>query len=167
MAVLYDESSLEKIRDWFIAHEVTISVAESVTSGHLQAALSSAENAMQFYQGGITAYNGGQKTRHLRVEPIYALDNDCVSQRVAEQMAVGSNHLFISDYAVAITGYASPQPKEGITSLFAFVAVAKGQKVIHAKRITSAKKNPSDAQVDYTNQVLRMLVGALKMDGEE
>lgn len=162
MNALYDKACLEKVKDWFIAHRATISVAESVTAGHLQAALSSAENAMQFFQGGITAYNAGQKTRHLNVEPIYALEKDCVSREVAIQMARGSNHLFVSDYAIAITGYASPQPREGITTLFAFVAVAKGEEVIRTEKITSAKKNPADVQVDYANQVLHMLAEGLK-----
>lgn len=161
MSAVYDESSLEKIRDWFIANRTTISVAESVTAGHLQAALSAAENAMQFFQGGITAYNAGQKTRHLSVEPIYALEKDCVSREVAVQMAIGSNHLFISDYGVGITGYASLQPQNGITSLFAFVAIVKGQQTIRLEEITSAKKDPPEVQVDYANQVLRMLVKTL------
>lgn len=55
----YDETVINVIRDLLISRRQTISVAESVTSGHLQAALSSADNAMEFYQGGITAYNAG------------------------------------------------------------------------------------------------------------
>jgi len=162
MKSLYDEFCVEKIRDWLIANKATISVAESVTSGHLQAAISSAENAMQFFQGGITAYNGGQKTRHLMVEPIYALEKDCVSREVAIQMALGSNLLFISDYGIGITGYATPQPREGVTELFAFVAIANGREVIRVEKLNSAEKDPLNVQVDYTNQVLRILVEELK-----
>lgn len=162
MALLYDESCLDKIRDWLIANKSTISVAESVTSGHLQAALSSAENAMQFFQGGITAYNAGQKTRHLMVEPIYALEKDCVSREVAGQMAIGSNLLFISDYGIGITGYATPQPQAGVTALFAFVAIARDREVIRTEKLKSKEKNPVNVQVDYTNQALRILLEELK-----
>ena len=161
MDSLYDERCLEKIRDWLIANKATISVAESVTSGHLQAVISSAENALQFFQGGITAYNAGQKTRHLMVEPIYALEKDCVSPEVAAQMALGSNLLFISDYGIGITGYATPQPKEGVTSLFAYVAIARGREVIRSEKMKTAEKDPVKVQVDYTNQVLRILLEEL------
>jgi nicotinamide-nucleotide amidase len=45
----------------------TIAVAESVTSGNIQAVLSLAKDATAFFQGGITVYNIGQKCRHLLV----------------------------------------------------------------------------------------------------
>lgn len=162
MSQLYDEPTVNIIRDLLISRQQTVSVAESVTSGYLQAALSSAENAMQFYQGGITAYNAGQKTRHLQVEPIHALNSDCVSERTAAEMAIGSNRLFLSDYAIGITGYATPQPQDGIHELFAFVAIAVGQDLLHASRLVCDRKNPIDAQLDYTNQALRIFLQVLK-----
>ena len=57
---MYDIEALNEIRDRLTGNGESLAVAESVTSGHLQAALSSAENASHFYQGGITAYNLGQ-----------------------------------------------------------------------------------------------------------
>src|SRR5690606_5685222 len=114
MVIPYDETLINSIRDHLISRGQTISVAGSVTSGHLQAARSFADNDLQFYQGGITAYNAGQKTRHLQVEPIHALTCDCVSEQTAVEMARGSNQLFLSEYAIGITGYATPQPEDGI-----------------------------------------------------
>ena len=55
--MLYDEEVINQIKEWLTAHKQTIAVAESVTAGHLQAALSSAVEASKFFQGGITAYN--------------------------------------------------------------------------------------------------------------
>ena len=52
----------------------TIAVAESVTAGNLQAVFSLAKDATAFFQGGITAYNIGQKCRHLLVEPTHAIN---------------------------------------------------------------------------------------------
>lgn len=43
----------------------TIAIAESCTSGLLQNAFSQAENATFVFQGGMTLYNLGQKTKHL------------------------------------------------------------------------------------------------------
>lgn len=160
--MLYDTSCLNDLTDFLTRNRLTVSVAESVTSGHLQAALSSAEKALQFFQGGITAYNAGQKTRHLMVEPIYALENDCVSEEVAAQMARGSNHLFISDYGIGITGYATKPPGSGLSELFAFTAIAKGPQVIKIEKLTSDGKDITGVQVDYTNQALRLLLRILE-----
>ena len=84
---LFDKSQLKKIHALLVKRKETIAVAESVTSGLLQAAFSQAEDASAFYQGGITAYNLGQKYRHLKVEPIYADNCYCVSQKVSNEMA--------------------------------------------------------------------------------
>src|SRR5690348_6264721 len=92
----------------------TVAVAESVTSGNLQAIFSLAKNATLFFQGGMTAYNIGQKCRHLMVEPTHAIECNCVSQKVSEQMAAEICHLFTSDYGIGITGYASPVPEKNI-----------------------------------------------------
>jgi nicotinamide mononucleotide (NMN) deamidase PncC len=80
---MYDLKEINVIKDYMLRSNQTVSVAESVTSGHIQAALSRAEFAMKFFQGGITAYNLGQKYRHLQVEPIHAQFTNFVSERVA------------------------------------------------------------------------------------
>lgn len=59
--MLYDEDIVNDIKDLLADRKETLSVAESVTAGHLQAAFSSALEATKFFQGGITAYNAGQK----------------------------------------------------------------------------------------------------------
>src|SRR5688572_33040104 len=109
----------DPVRDILLKRKQTVSVAESVTAGHLQVAFSLAENAMDFFQGGITVYNLGQKTRHLGVNPIHGIECNCVSEQIAVQMARQVNQLFLSDWGLAITGYASPVPEENITELFA------------------------------------------------
>src|SRR5690606_8728169 len=114
------------------------------------------------YQGGITAYNAGQKTRHLQVEPIHALTCDCVSEQTAVEMAQGSNQLFLSEYAIGITGYATPQPEDGIHELFAFVAIARRQDLLRATRLLSHEKHPLDVQVDFTNQALKLFLTAIQ-----
>src|SRR5690242_510251 len=102
----YDPSLLTRIKNKMISQQLTLSVAESVTAGNLQVALSQSEGATQFFQGGITTYNIGQKSRHLNVDPIYALKCNCVDELITGQMALQANQLFLSSYAIGITGYA-------------------------------------------------------------
>src|SRR5688500_10162567 len=113
---------LNHIKTILLEKKQTVAVAESVTAGHLQVMLSLAENAQEFFQGGITTYNLGQKSRHLHVDPIHAISCNCVSERVAAQMANHVASLFMSDWGIAITGYASPVPEKNIQQLFACYA---------------------------------------------
>jgi nicotinamide-nucleotide amidase len=159
--MLYDERVVNKIKDLLTAKKQTIAVAESVTAGHLQAALSSAIEASEFFQGGITAYNLGQKCRHLQVEPIAASNNDCVAEEVARVMALNVAHLFASHFSIAITGYASKMPEKGLNDLYAYFAIVNDNKVILSEKI-STNKERVDAQVDYTGQVLKKLATLLE-----
>ncbi len=159
--MLYDEKLINNIKDRLTQNKQTISVAESVTAGHLQAALSSAIEASRFFQGGITAYNLGQKSRHLDVDPIHAEENDCVADKVARQMALSVATMFTSHYSIAITGYAAKMPEKGLNDLFAWFAIALEGRIILCEKITTEKERV-DAQVDYTWQVLRKLGELLK-----
>ncbi|MEX6689652.1 CinA family protein [Danxiaibacter flavus] len=160
--MIYPIKLLNEIKDRLIHSQHTIAVAESVTSGHLQAAFSLADEATFFYQGGITAYNLGQKSRHLLVEPIHAVKNNCVSAPIACDMAINVSRLFVSHYGVGITGYAATIPEEGINDLFAFYAISLNGKIVHQAKITADKSSMLDAQLYYTEQVLNGLYSVLQ-----
>jgi PncC family amidohydrolase len=104
----YNVAVINKIKKILVEKEQTIAVAESVTSGHLQAGFSLTKEAMQFFQGGMTAYNLGQKARHFHVDPIHAFRYNCVSETVANDMSREVAKIFSSDWGISITGYASP-----------------------------------------------------------
>ena len=54
------------IKNHLTKNSESIAVAESVTSGLFQLAFGTIEDASSSYQGEITAYNPGQKYRHLK-----------------------------------------------------------------------------------------------------
>jgi nicotinamide-nucleotide amidase len=158
----YNKEVVNAIKQIIVANGETIAVAESVTAGHLQAALSVAMEASDFFQGGITCYNLGQKARHLNIEPIYAEKENCIHQQVANTMAIEVSKLFISHYGLGITGYASVVPEKEQEGLYAYFAIAYNQEVVWQKRLTSSKEKPFDVQVDYTNQMLEHLLEYLQ-----
>ncbi|HEX8332442.1 MAG TPA: nicotinamide-nucleotide amidohydrolase family protein [Segetibacter sp.] len=153
---MYNQTTINAIRDLLVNAGETIAVAESVTSGHLQAALSSGEEASKYFQGGLTAYNAGQKTRHLNIEPIYANKVNCVADKIASAMAIEVSKLFISDYGIGITGYATIVPECEKEGLFAWFAIAYKKEVVLLKKITTAKLG-INAQINYTEQVIEQL----------
>lgn len=134
----------------------SIAVAESVTSGLLQAAFSNADAASFFFQGGITAYNIGQKCRHLLVEPLHAIECNCVSEKIAQQMSTHACDLFLSDYAIGITGYASTLPEKNINELFCYYSISLKDKIIKSGRINAGTEEGLDTQLYYVNNVLEL-----------
>ena len=103
---------------------LSLAVAESLTCGLLEARVGSISGASEFFRGGITAYTLDEKARHLGVDRSAAAPVNCVSSRVAEQMARGACELFGSDVGVATTGYAEPSPAWGVATPHAWWAVA-------------------------------------------
>lgn len=160
--MIYIEDTVNSIKDILVGNEETIAVAESVTAGHLQAAFSAGIEASKYFQGGITAYNLGQKARHLHIDPILAGKVNCVAAKIANTMAIEVSRMFSSDYGIGITGYASIVPECEEEGLFAFFSVAYKQEVVLTKKITCNEKRPSNVQVDYTNQVINKVYEYLK-----
>jgi PncC family amidohydrolase len=160
MKELFDKNAIEAIRNYLLEHQETIAVAESVTSGFIQAAFSTAEEASQFYQGGITAYNVGQKFRHLRVEPVEALACNCVSEKIAQEMALHVCDLFHSQWGMGITGYAAPVP-ESDNKLYAYYAIAHKNRIISTRKVTAKKGDSVKVQLFYVNETLSDLAGCI------
>ncbi|HYC72949.1 MAG TPA: CinA family protein [Opitutaceae bacterium] len=101
----------------------SVAAAESLTTGHVQAAIGAVSGASNYFRGGLTAYTLEHKVRQLGVDRAAAEASDCVSPVVAEQMARGACALFGADVAVATTGYAEPDPARAVRVPHAWWAV--------------------------------------------
>jgi len=100
-----------------------ISVAESLSSGNIQSSLGSVPGATEFFEGGITVYSLEQKVNLLKVDKTHVLRVDCVSGRVAKEMARGVCELFNTQIGVSTTGYAEPSEEMGVEQPFAFFCI--------------------------------------------
>lgn len=156
MMIIFNEHILKKIGQKLLKRQEAIAVGESVTAGLLQFAFSNIPDAAKFLLGGLTAFNIGQKYKHLRVEPLHALEADCVSEKVAAEMAVNICGSFSSDWGIGVTGYASPVPQSG-EKLFAFYAIIYKQKLISKGKIIARHRNPPEVQLFYVNYILGRL----------
>lgn len=156
---LTDNKNLAQLAEQLLKNKLTLAVAESCTAGLIQNVLSQAENAMGFFQGGITAYNSAQKAIHLQVNPIAAEACNAVSKDIAEQMALAVASRFNSELGAAITGYARTVPEEDIDSCFAYIAIASRGKIILSKKITGkSDADLADNQKIYTQKMLDNLL---------
>ncbi|MBS1564704.1 MAG: CinA family protein [Bacteroidetes bacterium] len=157
MQELFDAGLLMAIKKYFSVHHETIAVAESVSSGLLQAAFSATPGADTFYQGGITAYNLQQKLRHLQVEPVHASACNCVSEQVAMEMALHVCQLFQTDWGIGITGYATPVP-ESEYDLYAYYCIVRHDIVLACGRLTpGGDRSPAAVQLHYVRNLLEIL----------
>jgi nicotinamide-nucleotide amidase len=158
---MMDKQELKSISGHLLKRDETVSVSESVTSGLLMNAFSLLDNATSFFQGGITAYNLGQKTRHLAVNPIHAEQVNCVSDAVSRQMALEVAKSFCSNWGIAVTGYAAPVPALNIKSCFAFYAFSYNGNIVSAGKLNTKLKGPFRVQQYYVRQI--MLAFAAKL----
>ena len=145
---------LQIISEYLLKRQETVAIGESVTAGLVMNHLSLAENATGFFQGGLTAYNLGQKTRHLAVEPIHADQLNCVSERVAQQMALEVRRLFCSHWGIGVTGYATPVPALNIKSCFAFYAFAYKSDVVSTARLDTKLKGQRNVQEYFARKIM-------------
>ena len=134
-------------------HE-TVSVAESVTSGYLQFSFSQMKDASEFFKGGITAYTLEEKLNLLNVNKEEAEKCDCVSQEIAEEMALQVTKLFNTDWGIAITGYATPVPESEFKIFAYFSFVYKNEVILSKKLELHHKTDALAAQVYYTEFIL-------------
>jgi nicotinamide-nucleotide amidase len=151
----FDMHLLEKIKARLLKRKETIAVAESVTAGLLQNAFSQVTDATQIFHGGITTYNLGQKVRHLNVEPIYAEECNCVSDKVSAEMALNVSKNFVSHWAIASTGYATPVPELSIKKIFVLYAISHNGKIVKRGKISSVRGNSYSVQLAYTDKILQ------------
>ncbi|MEO6732539.1 MAG: nicotinamide-nucleotide amidohydrolase family protein [Ferruginibacter sp.] len=154
---MQDTKILEQVGRFLTGRHETIAVAESVTSGQLQAVFSLAPNSSLFFQGGITAYNIQQKYKHLHIDPSEALKCNCVSGEIAREMAINVGKLFVSDWSIGVTGYAAPMPEVGLTDLFAFYAIAHKNVIAKSGIIQADKPGIAEVQQFYVEQILKEL----------
>lgn len=140
---------------------LTLAVAESITCGRVQAAIGAESGASAYFLGGITAYSLEQKVKLLGVNRAHARRENCVSQRVAVEMAQGAGKLFGADLAVATTGYAEPSPADGIKVPLAWWALCHRQRR-GAEIISGRLELPGATRIQVQERVAQEVLGRLQ-----
>ena len=87
---------------------ISISVAESCTSGLIGSSLSQIPGSSNFFLGGIICYSDLSKINLLGISSKLINEKSSVSEDVCFEMAQNVRNKFNSDYSIATTGYAGP-----------------------------------------------------------
>ena len=87
---------------------ISISVAESCTSGLIASSLSQIPGSSNSFLGGIICYSDLSKINLLGISPKLINEKSSVSEDVCFEMAKNVRNKFSSDFSIATTGYAGP-----------------------------------------------------------
>jgi len=145
---------------------LSLAAAESLTCGQVAARIGAESGASNYFLGGVTAYNLEQKVKLLGVNRAHARRVNCVSQRVAVEMAAGACALFGADLAVATTGYAEPGPAAGVKMPQAWWALCHrkrgGKTVVISGFLEMPGATRAQAQARVAEEALEQLAAYLR-----
>ena len=104
-------SDAEDIIDLGVSLGATVSMAESLTGGEVSSQLVAVAGASRVFRGSVVAYDPLVKNDLLGVDAGNLASNGAVSARVAIEMAEGVRERLGTDYGLATTGVAGPDPE--------------------------------------------------------
>ena len=154
---------IKQLHDLCIAENISISVAESCTSGLIASKITSISGSSAYFKGGIVAYQNEIKVNFLSVSQRMIDEKSEVSTEVVEQMALNVQDKFNSDFSLATSGYAGPSggtKKNPIGTVF--IAIATEAKLVSSKFYFSGSRQSVVNQA--ADEGLRMLIDKIKKE---
>ena len=139
IAIGYEEetSLVQRIANVFIQKEETLSLSESCTGGAITNQITALAGVSAFFIGSTVPYATKSKSTVLGVNKKLVEDYSVVSKEVAEAMAVQSQKLFNTNYAVSTTGIAGPTQGDSTDEVgTVFIAIA-GPKGVYSEKYRS------------------------------
>ena len=122
-------------------HNCTIGVVESCTGGTLGEALTSLQGSSSYFMGGLLTYSNELKISLAHVSPTTIEKHGAVSEKVAEEMAMGGLKVLNTSYCLSITGIAGPgggTPEKPVGTVW--VGLASKNTVITRKFVFGADR---------------------------
>ena len=125
---------VKDLHDLCIKNNITLSVAESCTSGRLASMLTSLSGSSNYFRGGIIAYQNIVKIKNLNISSNLINQFTEVSHQVVKEMAKNSCLKFDTDFSVSTSGYAGPTGGTKLNPLGTiYIGVAAKKKIVSKK----------------------------------
>ena len=124
-----------KIIDFLLKSNKTISFAESCTGGALSKRIVLIPGASKIFQGSIVSYSINSKINILNIKNEDIQKYSVVSEKVAKEMAVNAMKIFNSDYSISTTGNAGPSVSDNLSNIGdCFISIAS-KEILVCKRM--------------------------------
>tara|TARA_B100000809_G_C15140404_1_gene532968 strand:- start:7619 stop:8866 length:1248 start_codon:yes stop_codon:yes gene_type:complete len=120
---------VQQIAELFIKKGKTLSIVESCTGGKIAEIITAESGVSAFFKGSMVAYATNIKSSVLGVDKKLINKYSVVSREVAEEMAIQSNKVFETDYAISTTGNAGPTKGDAddeVGTVYISIASPKG-----------------------------------------
>ena len=156
----------KEISDLFWKEGLTLSTAESCTSGNVAAAITAIPGSSHFYKGGIIAYSDEIKENLLGVSHETLESKGAVSEETVIEMVKGAMKSMNSDCALATSGIAGPTggtPDKPIGTIW--IAASLKEKVVTLKLEGDEGREKNTANA--TQKALQLLRKLLQNEENE
>lgn len=123
--------------EFLIQKNLTISAAESLTGGLLQAKIVSIPNASKVFVGGVVSYTKEAKCKLLGLTMEDINKYGVYSNETSLSMAMGVKKLTNSDISIGISGVAGPGSDENVEAGTVFYTIIIDDKIYNKKILLS------------------------------
>ena len=124
----------QRIVDFLIESNRTISFAESCTGGALSKRIVLIPGASKVFNGSTVSYSNDSKINILNIKTEHLQKHSVVSEKIAKEMAASVIKIFNSDYSISTTGNAGPSVSDNLSKIGdCFISIASKETVVCKK----------------------------------
>ena len=122
---------LDKIFDFFLINNLSLSTVESVTGGKLSNSIIKKAGASKFFKGSLVTYSIESKINILQIDKDLIYKFSPVSKEISYEMVKSGKKILNSDYCISTTGNAGPSTNDDFSKVGQiFISIATPQKII-------------------------------------
>lgn len=122
---------LDKIFDFFLINNFTLSTVESITGGKLSNSIIKKAGASKFFKGSLVTYSIESKINILQIDKDLIYKFSPVSKEISYEMVKSGKKILNTDYCISTTGNAGPSTNDDFSKVGQiFISIATPQKII-------------------------------------
>ena len=122
---------LDKIFDFILINNFSLSAVESVTGGKLSSTIIKKSGASNFFKGSLVTYSTESKKNILQINKDMLYKFSPVSKEISREMVKSGKKILNTDYCISTTGNAGPSTNDNYSKVGQiFISIATPKKLI-------------------------------------
>jgi len=147
---------LDKIFDFFLINNFTLSTVESITGGKLSNSIIKKAGASKFFKGSLVTYSIESKINILQINEDLIHKFSPVSKEISCEMVKSGKKILNTDYCISTTGNAGPSTNDDFSKVGQiFISIATPQKIITKElSLTGSREEIIEIVVEKSHKLL-------------
>lgn len=147
---------LDKIFDFFLINNFTLSTVESITGGKLSNSIIKKAGASKFFKGSLVTYSIESKINILQINEDLIHKFSPVSKEISCEMVKSGKKILNTDYCISTTGNAGPSTNDDFSKVGQiFISIATPQKIITEElSLTGSREEIIEIVVEKSHKLL-------------